>query len=87
MKKSVVSLALCGFALFTGAGLAQAASTEAAEGLSAGSPAQATQEKKHFAWEENLKENVAARSIVQEQMTGIPYGVDVLGAPSWEERW
>ena len=70
-----------------GFGAALAASTEQISGLSAGSPVEEGQERERFAWEKNLKDNVAARSMIEEQITGIPYGVDVPGVPGLKDRW
>lgn len=82
MKKSIITLALCGMALVPGLTVAQAAFASDSSSTSSPLP----QDKMLYPWEQNLRENVAAWSFYQEQITGIPYGVNVLGMPSPMDR-
>lgn len=82
MKKSLIAFALCGMAFVPA--LTSASAAFASDSSSVNSPL--PQDKMLYPWEENLKENVAARSFFEEQATGIPYGVEVLGMPSPLDR-
>lgn len=84
MKKSMMIAALCGFALICGSGAALADASSLREEMPVGS---SEQKKARFAWEENLMRQDAARSLIQERMTGIPYGVDILGQSPSDAPW
>lgn len=72
MKKSFMTLALCGLALAF-AGVASASDNS-------GWQSDLPQDKMLHPWEVNLQENVAAQAVLNQQATGIEYGTSMLGA-------